>query len=129
MFDSRFNNSILVLTAWVRSLRRRLEMALAYQATDLSPAFDPEASKMAANLQPLIDEITATETVIDSAVALINGFQAQLTAAVTAALSNGATSDQLSPVITLGTALKSKADALAAAVTANTPAPPAPPAH
>lgn len=77
-------------------------------------------------LQPLEDQIAATDTVIDSAVVLINGIQAQIATAVQAAIANGATAAELAPLTDLNAGLKAKTDALAAAVQANTPTPPAP---
>lgn len=67
----------------------------------------------------LTAQVTSSETVIDSATTLINGFQARLAAAVAAAIANGATADQLAPLEQLSTDLKTHSDALAAAVAAN----------
>ena len=72
-------------------------------------------------LQALADQVAATNSVIDSAVALVNGIGALITAAVNKALANGATAEQLAPVTDEIAALKGKTDALAAAVAANTP--------
>jgi hypothetical protein len=74
---------------------------------------------MPADLQPLIDEITAIEGVDDSAIAFISGIAARIQAAVDAALANGATAEQLQPVVDLGVEAKAKSDALAAAIAAN----------
>ncbi len=72
---------------------------------------------------PTIDalaiQVTATNTVIDSAVLLINGIAQRLTDAVAAALAGGATAEELQPVTDEIAALKTKSDALAAAVAAN----------
>lgn len=73
-------------------------------------------------LTDLEDVITKAETVMESATALINGFQARLDAAVQQALANGATAEELGPVIQFSADLGAKADALSAAVVANTPA-------
>ncbi len=74
----------------------------------------------------VIDDLTAqvgaTTTVIDSAVALINGIQTRIDDAVKAAIANGATAEQLAPLADLSTTLKNEDDKLAAAVAANTPA-------
>jgi len=75
---------------------------------------------MAADLAPLIAQIEATDTVLDSAVAFINGQAARIQAAVDAALAIGATAAQLQPVQDEVTAMKAKADAVAAAIVANT---------
>lgn len=77
------------------------------------------ASQILADLQA---QVTAATTVEDSATTLITGFAARMQAAVDAALANGATAAELAPVQAEVTALKTSSDALAAAVTANTPA-------
>jgi hypothetical protein len=64
--------------------------------------------------------VTKTKTVEDSAVTLINGIAARIQAAVNAALANGATAEELAPVTAEVANLNSAADALAAAVQANT---------
>ncbi len=84
---------------------------------------------MAADLQPVIDEITATNTVIDGAIVYVQSVPGLITAAVDAAIAGGATAAQLQPVSDLAATLKTKADALAAAMTANTPQPPLTPAQ
>jgi hypothetical protein len=79
-------------------------------------------------LTALTAKVTAEDTVIDSAVTLIQGIPALISAAVTAALAQGATPAQLQAITDLGTTITAKSDALAAAVTANTPAAPPTPA-
>lgn len=73
---------------------------------------------------PILDQLTAqvtnATTVEDSAITFINGIQAQIDAAVAAALANGATAEQLQPVSDLSTAMQAKSDALTAAIIANT---------
>ncbi len=71
---------------------------------------------MPANLQPVIDEMTAAETAEDAAVVFIQGVPALVQAAVDAALANGATAEQLQPVTDLGAQLQVKTDALVAAL-------------
>lgn len=78
---------------------------------------------MAADLTPVINEMTEDETVMDGATTFINSVPGLMQAAVSAAVSNGATADQLQPVSDLATALAAKRAALLAALTANTPAP------
>lgn len=73
-------------------------------------------------IDDLTAQVTANTTVVESAITLINGIQGRIDAAVTAAIANGATAEQLAPLADLSTALKSEDDKLAAAVTANTPA-------
>lgn len=77
-------------------------------------------------LQTLADQVAATTTVIASAVALINGIGARIDAAVQAAIGNGATEAELAPVQAEADALKASSQALADAVTANTPPTPTP---
>src|SRR5438876_11269474 len=71
-------------------------------------------NKIMASLADLQAEVTAEDTVIDSAIALIQGLAAQ----VAALAPNQAAIDALAADI------QGKSDALAAAVAANTPAPP-----
>lgn len=66
---------------------------------------------MSAEFDALVAQVTANTDVEASAVALIQGIAAQLAAAPTAA-----------QVSALSTQLKTSADSLAAAITANTPA-------
>ncbi len=81
-----------------------------------------------ANLQPLIDEITADGTIIDGATTFITGVSALIQNAIDAALSGGATAAQLAPVQAVADAITAKAQALQAAILAGTPnPPPAPP--
>ena len=76
-------------------------------------------------LDELAAQVAATQQVEASAVALINGFAARQQVAVDAAIANGATAEQLAPVQAEIDAMKASSDALAAAITANTPAAPA----
>ncbi len=73
---------------------------------------------------PTLDALAAAVTKItdtaDSAIALINGIAARVQAAVDAAIANGATAAELAPVQAEADALSAKADALGAAVAANT---------
>lgn len=73
-------------------------------------------------LQALADQVAKSTQVEASAAALISGFSARMEAAVQAALNGGATAEQLAPLSAEVDALKTSADALAAAVAANTPA-------
>lgn len=75
-------------------------------------------------LADLEAEVKATEDVEDSAIALISGIADRITAAVAAAIGNGATEAELAPVRAEVDGLKAKRDALAAAVLANTPSAP-----
>lgn len=71
-------------------------------------------------LEDLRVAVEHNTAVVSSAVALINGIAARIQAAVDAALANGATAAELQPVTDEVTALNASADALAAAVQANT---------
>jgi hypothetical protein len=110
--------TIHVLASWVHSQHRRLSAALTGNHLPMSSV--PEFMKMAADLQPLINEITEADTVIDSAVVFINGVPGLIAAAVAQALQNGATAAELKPVTDLGDTLKAKAQALKDALAANT---------
>ena len=74
-------------------------------------------------LDNLAAEVTNITTVAESAVALINGIQGRIQAAVDAAVAGGATAAQLAPVQAEVDALHSEAAKLGDAVAANTPAP------
>ena len=81
------------------------------------PALDDQITALTA-------EVTRDNTVMGSAVTLINGINARIAAAVAAAQAAGATPAQLSELVALQASLKTNTDALSAAVVANTPAPP-----
>jgi hypothetical protein len=75
---------------------------------------------------PILGNLTAqvaqTTSVDASAKVLIDGFAARMQAAVDAALSNGATAEELAPVQAEVDALTQSSSDLAASVAANTPA-------
>lgn len=75
------------------------------------------AAQVLADLQAAV---TRNTDVVNSAVILINGIAARIQAAVDKALENGATAEELAPVTAEVAALNAGADALAAAVNANT---------
>lgn len=77
---------------------------------------------MAADLSDEIAIVEKTNGVVKSATVLISGFQSKLDEAVTDAIANGATAEQLQPLSDLSLELEASTDALAAAVAANTPA-------
>lgn len=87
---------------------------------------------MSAELQTKIDalqsDVEALTTAEDSAVALLTGLSAQLTAALAAAADAGATEAQLSSLTDLDTTIKGGIQNLANAVASNTPGS-QPPAH
>jgi GAF domain-containing protein len=76
----------------------------------------------------LTTTVTNETTVEASAVALINGFAAQLATAVANAQAAGATPAELAELTALQAQVAASSTTLAAAVTANTPAAPAAPA-
>lgn len=80
-------------------------------------------------LAELEAQITAATTVVQSATTLILGIPGLIQSAVDAAIANGATAEQLAPFDALGDELQAQANALAAAVSANTPTPPSPPTY
>jgi hypothetical protein len=80
-------------------------------------------------LSTLEAAVTKAVTVNDSAIALINGIADRIKSAVAAALANGATAEELAPVQAEADALNASADALSAAVVANTPSNPSPSAR
>jgi hypothetical protein len=77
-------------------------------------------------LTTLPEEVTRTIGVMESAEVLITGFQTRLSDAITQALANGASAQELAPLKDLETALKDETSQLAAAVAANTPPAPEP---
>lgn len=88
-------------------------------------SLETKMSQMDDDITALQASVAAENTVIDSAVTLIEGFSAQIQAAVDAALAAGATDAQLQSMTDLKTAVDTKAAALAAAVQAGT-SPPTP---
>ena len=81
---------------------------------------------MAKPIDDVIAAVTAEDTIIDSAVAFINSVPGLITDAVNKALQNGATAAELAPLTALAADVLAKKDALAAALTANTPPAPTP---
>ena len=83
-------------------------------------------SQMDDAIAALTTSVATLTTVDQSAIALIQGFGAQIQAAVDAALAAGATPVQLQAVTDLKVAIDTQDDALAAAVVAGTPVAPTP---
>ncbi len=84
-------------------------------------------SQLDDTITALVAKVTAEDTVIDSAVVLVNGIPALIQTAVAAAIAAGATPAQLQAFTDLGTTIDAKAGELSTAVAANAPAPaPAP---
>ncbi len=74
------------------------------------------------SLDALAAAVTKTTDAEDAAIAALNGIAGRIQAAVDAAIAGGATPEQLAPVQAEADALSAKAEALAAAIVANTPA-------
>ena len=72
-------------------------------------------------LDDLAAQVKANTDAEASAVIVLNGIAGRIQTAVDAALANGATAAELQPVTDEVAALKASADALSAAVVANTP--------
>jgi hypothetical protein len=70
-------------------------------------------------LAVLTQEVQETEGVVDSATTFILGMAQKIADAVAAAMADGLTAAQLQPFSDLGAELKTKSDALAAAIAAN----------
>ena len=74
-------------------------------------------------IEALIAEVAADDTIFDSAVTFITGVPKLIQDAVDKAIANGATPAQLQAVTGLATDLRTKAQAIQDAITANTPTP------
>jgi len=115
------------LEVWTAFLKAAVNESNSSAATCQAQQTGNVTEEMKMGQADLSDEIQAVEKtigVVQSATALISGFQARLDAAVAAALENGATAEQLQPLSDLSVVLGTSADELAAAVAANTPATP-----
>lgn len=86
------------------------------------------ANALDAQIANLTADVAAETTVEQSAITLINGIPTLIANAVAAAQAAGATPAELAALTALGTSITNSSAGLAAAVTANTPAPAAPPA-
>jgi len=87
------------------------------------------ANALDAQIANLTADVAAETTVEQSAITLINGIPTLIANAVAAAQAAGATPAELAALTALGTSITNSRAGLAAAVTANTPAPAAPPAN
>lgn len=74
-------------------------------------------SEVITNLTPQVARAT---TVVKSATILVKGIKDRIAAAVQEALANGATPEELAPLVSLGNELNTETDALAAAVLEHT---------
>jgi hypothetical protein len=70
-------------------------------------------------VQDLANEVQHTKGIVASAVALINGINGRIEAAVNAAIGNGATAEQLAPLTALREELATSSNGLAEAVNSN----------
>lgn len=113
---------IHALDAQIKNITARLQAAVeANQPNHVS--FERNVA-MAQSVDTLVADVAALDTVVDSAIALINGIAQRIADAITAALAGGATAAELAPLSALHTDLVTRTATLAAAVTANTPATP-----
>ena len=78
---------------------------------------------MAQVIDDLVAATAAADTVFDSAVTFINGVPALINDAVQKAIAGGATAAELAPVSQVATDITNKAQAIQAAIVANTPTP------
>lgn len=76
------------------------------------------------SINDLIAAIDSSIGAMNSAVTFINGAAARQQAAIDAALANGATAEQLAPVVAEMNLMIAKRDELAAAIASNSPAAP-----
>lgn len=103
----------------IKAINEKLDILL--QRTNTMNA---AVSQLGIEINTLEATVAAEQTVEQSAITLINGFGAQMAAAIATALANGATQDQLSALTGLNASIQAKSAALAAAVAANTVAAP-----
>lgn len=120
----------------LRSIRELTSLILgAFAALSAKvTALEKEQLAMSGTMNNLDQEITALTTQVtnaeageDAALTMIQGISAQIAAAVAAAQAAGATPQEVAQMVALGASLDAKSAELAAAVAANTPAPPTPP--
>ncbi len=117
----------LALIAELKVSEEALEAAIAGQKPNVARVPFSKVNEMANSiLDALAAQVKATTDAEQSAVTLINGFAQRVQDAVNAAIAGGATAAELAPVQAEVDAMKASATALAAAVVANTPTPPAP---
>jgi hypothetical protein len=112
------------LTAELRESETALEAAVKAQGSPVTRRPTQGVSAMLPNptLDALAQQVKANTDAENAAVTVLNGIAGRIDTAVQAALANGATAAELQPVSDEVAALKSSADALSAAVVANTPA-------
>lgn len=72
-----------------------------------------------ASIDALVAAIAAEDTVIQSAILLINGIAKRISDAVTAALAGGATAAELAPITAVVADIQAQSTALSDAVAAN----------
>ncbi len=119
---------INALTAGINLRTAELQAALFTVRPAPAPVHSEGETKMATGvpaIDTLVAAVAAEDTVIASAVTMLQGISSMIAVAVAAAVANGATAAQLAPLTTLTTDVQAQATALAAAVAANVP--PAPP--
>jgi hypothetical protein len=110
------------LTAELRESEIALEAAVKAQGFPVTRRPTQGVSAMPnPTLDALAQQVKSNTDAEAAAVTVLNGIAGRIDGAVQAALANGATAAELQPVSDEVAALKSSADALSAAVVANTP--------
>ena len=97
--------------------------ALATQLTTLQNTMESKMSALDDAITQLQADVANLTTVDQSAIALINGFAAQMAKAIADALAAGATATQLQSLTDMHTAIVAQDSSLAAAVSAGTTTP------
>ncbi len=123
--------SVKIDTLTTSVIGKTKQLQAAVQAVAISKLESRKEADMATGVQPidnLVTDVAAENTVIDSAVVLLNGIDKRLADGIAAALAGGATAAQLNDLVTLDADVKANSSKLAAAVQQNTPTPVPPPA-
>lgn len=119
--------AILLIGAGNASVMILVGLAM-WRITRAVETLSTEIKNMNAQIQKIVDDTAAIKTVAQSATNVLNAIPQMIKDAVAQALANNPTltPDDLAAVTQVATDLESTAGALATAVTANTPAAPAP---
>jgi hypothetical protein len=97
------------------------KLKIATEVNAPHPHFSGESNVAVKVLDDLASQVKANTDAEAAAVVVLNGIGARVQAAVQAAIANGATAEELAPVQAEVDSLKASADALSAAIVANTP--------
>lgn len=118
MISIVFNAALERLEQKLDCVADRLE-AMSVQLNHLNGVIQHMSGTLSADITTLQADVTAQAGAIQSAVTLIQGFNAALQAALQAAQNAGATPEQLQALTDLDTSLQSNTSSLAQAVAAN----------